>query len=233
MTEQTPWFIGELRIDEPITTITDLLVTVVCFYAYFKLKNLNRTDLSNKLLGYYFLGMGISTLIGGIAGHAFYYALNFYWKLPGWLFSMVSITMIERVVILQCSQFLSETWTKFLARLNLLELLIFMGLAFGALQMHPEDPSIAFKYVEIHSAYGLLGVVFSLSWLLYAKTKNKGAKIFLYAVGLCAIAAVIFIKELGIHRNFNHADLAHCFMAVAAYLFYKGGLHLNPVGKTA
>ena len=33
--------IGDLRIDEPITTLTDLLFIGVCFFAFFKTKNIS------------------------------------------------------------------------------------------------------------------------------------------------------------------------------------------------
>lgn len=227
--EQASWHIAGLRIDEPITTLTDLLVSLVCFYALNQIRKRMPPSTTKTLMAWYFLGMGLATMVGGIAGHAFLYALSPAWKLPGWLFSMLAITAIERVMIINCKPLIPEAWGKFLDKLNILELVVFVGLTIGTLNLHPENHSLAFKYVEIHSAYGLLGVVFTLSLLHYRRTKNKGAKFFMIAVGHCALAAVIFIEKIGIHANFNHADVSHVFMAISAFYFYRGSLHLTEV----
>ena len=73
------YFLG-LRIDEPVTTVTDLIVSAVCFYAFYQL---HRIPLKNKVhwnLKYYFLSMGMATLIGGVIGHGFLYLFSFAWK---------------------------------------------------------------------------------------------------------------------------------------------------------
>ncbi|MEA2106203.1 MAG: hypothetical protein U9P82_05720 [Bacteroidota bacterium] len=70
--EQPSIFIQNIRIDEPVTTLTDLFVSFVCFYAFYKL---NKIPIRNKVhlyLRYYFLSMGIATAIGGIVGHGFF-----------------------------------------------------------------------------------------------------------------------------------------------------------------
>jgi hypothetical protein len=95
-------FIDGIRIDEPVTSITDILVSVVCFYSLFKLKEPSEDDLVRTVRYYfrrYFLLMGISTFYGGCIGHAFLYMLSFSWKLPGWLLSMISMNFLERAMI--------------------------------------------------------------------------------------------------------------------------------------
>ncbi|MFT7614195.1 MAG: hypothetical protein ACI9J3_003177, partial [Parvicellaceae bacterium] len=88
-----------LRIEEPITMATDFLVGIVCFYALFRLmqkkkKNQVKGDPTVfQFLKYFFLLMGISTILGGLLGHGFNYALNIYWKLPYWGVSMFSVAL--------------------------------------------------------------------------------------------------------------------------------------------
>src|SRR5690606_15052511 len=105
----------------------------------------------HNLVLLYFLLMGIATLIGGIIGHGFLYALSFYWKLPGWLLSMLAINFLERVMIRFSKPVLTSGGAKFFSWFNVAELVVFAALAFGTLD---------FLYVEIHSTYGLLVVVF-------------------------------------------------------------------------
>ena len=83
MIELTSIDIAGIKILEPVTTITDLLVTVVCFYAFFHLRTHSHKQTKHvKFYRYFFLFMGLATLLGGIIGHAFLYLFTFAWKVP-------------------------------------------------------------------------------------------------------------------------------------------------------
>ena len=71
-----------IRVDEPITTLTDLFVAAMCIYAFFKL---NKIPVQNKMHTYlkvYFISMGIATTVGGIVGHGFLYLFDYNTALP-------------------------------------------------------------------------------------------------------------------------------------------------------
>lgn len=237
--EQPSIFPFGLRIDEPVTTITDLMVSFVCFYAFYKL---NKIEVHNKVhlyLRYYFLSMGIATAIGGLIGHGFLYLFNTQWqspegfvniiskifgedllkevanpwKLPGWLTSMFSIALVERASIEYARPLINKKVGSFFAYLNVIELLTFVTLTFVTLN---------FFFVEIHSAYGLLIVVTSFNLIVYIRTKKKGSKLFLIAVGLSAIGALFFMNQWGIGPWFNHFDVSHVLMTFSAIFFYIG-----------
>ena len=72
-----------IRIDEPIVTLTDLIVSVSCFIFAYKIHHKNGSEKVFTYFKLYFLIMGIATALGGLIGHAFLYQFNFYWKLPG------------------------------------------------------------------------------------------------------------------------------------------------------
>ncbi|MCB0284890.1 MAG: hypothetical protein KDF60_20085 [Calditrichaeota bacterium] len=200
-------------IHEPMMTMTDLLVSTVCFFAWFQLKNLPKNHLIKRLLLIYFLSMGTATAVGGLVGHAFIEYLNLYYKLPGWFTSMLSIMVLERACIELARQYINPALGKFFARLNIIELLIFMYLSFSTLN---------FFFVELHSAYGL-AVVFGFSLFVYKKTNHIGCKLFLYAVGFSFIAGAFYMFKIGIGPWFTHTDIAHVFMALSAWYFYLGG----------
>jgi hypothetical protein len=65
-------YIGDLRIDEPITTLTDLLFIGVCFMAFFKTKHVAHEKAAN-IYRWFFLLTGASTLVAALIGHAFLY----------------------------------------------------------------------------------------------------------------------------------------------------------------
>lgn len=206
-----------IRIDEPITTLTDLFVTAVCFYAFFRLRGIPNQSKMHTYLKIYFVSMGIATAVGGLVGHGFFYAFNYnmYWKLPGWFTSMVSIAMLERASIEYARKLIKPRLGNFFAWLNIIELITFMVITFTTLN---------FFFVEVHSAYGLLVVTTSFNLYVYSKTRLPGSKNFLIAVGVSALSALIFMNEWGLHKWFNHFDISHIFMTVGAWFFYRGSM---------
>lgn len=208
-----------LLIEEPVTTLTDLLVTAICLYAFFKLGKIANKQPVKTYLRIYFLSMGIATAIGGLIGHGFFYAFdyNMYWKLPGWLTSMVSIAMLERASIEYSRRLINKKTGVVFAWLNITELFTFMVITLV---------SQNFFFVEVHSAYGLLVVVSGFNFYIYYNTKSKGSKLFLIAVGFSAISALVFMNKWGISKWFNHFDISHVVMTISAWYFYRGAKYI-------
>ena len=220
MNEQPAIEIFGIQILEPVTTFTDLIISAVCFYAFYKLSGIPVKNRVHFFLRYYFLSMAMATAIGGLLGHGFSYLFSDEnligvspWKLPGWLISMISIALLERASIESARKIIDPKIGKFFAWLNIIELLTFMTITFITLN---------FFFVEVHSAYGLLVVVAGFNAFIYYKIRSKGSKLFLIAVGISALAAIIFMNEWGINKWFNHFDISHCLMAISAYFFYLG-----------
>ncbi len=202
-----------IRIDEPVVTITDLLVSVLCFIYAYKIHKSGKKEKTFLFFKIYFFVMGIATLFGGVIGHAFLYAFSFYWKLPGWITSMISIMFVERAAIEHTRIWLKDSYVKILGIINILEFLTFLTLTITTLD---------FFFVEFHTGYGLMFVVLSLEGFLYLKTKNEGSKFMLIGVFFAALAAIFFMNKISPHPWFNYISTSHIFMAVAATFFYIG-----------
>lgn len=211
-------YLSGIRIDEPIVTLTDLLVSALCFiFAY----NLHKSGKQGKVFLYfkiYFLVMGIATALGGIIGHAFMYNFSFYWKLPGWITSMISIMFVERAAIEHTRIRLSEQIVKAFRIVNILEFLTFLTLTIATLN---------FFFVEFHSGYGLMFVVLSLEGYLFLKTRNVASKFMLIGVAFAAIAALFFMTKTSFHQWFNYLSISHVLMATAAWFFYLGAIRID------
>ncbi len=207
-----------IRVLEPMTTLTDLIVSAVCFYAFFRLMKINRPDLHFKFMKWFFLTMGIATTLGGLIGHGFLYLFTFAWKLPGWLTSMLSISLLERASIEYAKPLLRPRFRKIMDWANIIELITFMVLTFSTLN---------FRFVEIHSAFGLLVINTPLHLYVYWKTRSKGSGIMLIAIGFAMISALIFMNEVTLHKWFNYLDFSHILMAFGAYFFYRAALNLK------
>nr|WP_321356556.1 hypothetical protein [uncultured Draconibacterium sp.] len=218
MEEINTIFLFGIKIDEPIVTLTDLLVSVLCFIFAYKIHSNNKSEKVFTYFKLYFLIMGIATAFGGLIGHAFLYHFNFYWKLPGWITSMLSIMFVERAAIEHTRIQLSKKIVQLLSILNIIEFLTFLTLTIITLN---------FFFVEFHSGYGLMFVVLSLEGLLYIKTRNKASKLILIGVAFAAVAALFFMNKISIYQWFNHISASHVLMAVAAWFFYLGASKIN------
>lgn len=207
-----------VRIDEPVVTLTDLMVTAVCFVSAYKIHKSGKQERTFLYFKIYFFTMGIATLLGGIIGHAFFYLFSFYWKLPGWIVSMISIMFVERAVIEHTRIWLKKSIVRVLGIINILEFLTFLTLTITSLD---------FFFVEFHSGYGLMFVVLSLEGFLFLKTKNTASKYMLTGVGFAALAALFFMTRISPHQWFNYLCISHVFMAAAATLFYIGAKKID------
>jgi hypothetical protein len=207
-----------IRIDEPVTAATDLVVSAVCFIIFYRLQKAALPGKTQLFLKYYFLLMGTATFFGGVVGHGFLYLFGFAWKLPGWIISMLSVALIERASIGHAQPFLKPNVGKFFLVLNIVELVTVMTVTIVTLN---------FRWVEFHSGYGLLAIVLPFHLFVYYKTKDRGSLIFIGAVLVASVAALIFMNRISLHMWFNHLDISHVFMAVAACVFYRGTLLLR------
>lgn len=216
-------FILGLRIQEPVTTLTDLFITVACYYGYYRIKKAGFNDNSRRYLKLYFLLMGTATALGGLLGHGFLYFFGMPWKIPGWFVSMIGIMFIERSAIEHSSKFISKKMRRFFLRANLWELAIMMSLAAYTLN---------FLFVEIHSAYGVLGTVFAFHVYVYRKTKDIGSGYMIWGIGLLIMATFIYNYPIVLHKWFTHDDFAHILMTIATVLFMYGGLNYGKVPDT-
>ncbi len=216
--QQPSIYILGIRIDEPMTTFTDLIVSFVCFYAFYKLSKKNLPGRTQFFFKYYFLLMGIATGIGGLIGHGFLYLFSFSWKLPGWITSMISVALIERSAIQHAKPFIKPGVGKTFLAINVIELIIIMAITMATLN---------FKWVEFHSGYGLLAIVAPFHLWVYYKTRDRGSLFVLGGVALASLAALFYMNQISLHTWFNYLDISHTVMAIAAYVFYLGAENLG------
>lgn len=203
---------------EPMVTFTDLWITAVCVYAFIQLVKLGKTGKVHQYMRMYFLIMALATFLGGILGHALQHVVGLAWKLPGWLISMLSVMSIERASIMHASPIVNQKFAKFLGVANIIELLTFAVLSFSTLN---------FFFIQVHSAYGLGLIVLPLHFWVYWNTRNEGSRIIFLSVIFATLAAFFYTSEIGIHKWFNHLDLAHTVMAISLYFFYRGARKLD------
>lgn len=211
-----------IRIDEPIATVTDLLVSAVCLYAYFGMKRRGLNAWSQIHFRRYFLLVSIATALGGLIGHGFLYAFSFAWKLPGWIVGIVSVALVERSAISHAKGLIRPEIATFFLVFNIIEMVAILVITIVTMD---------FKWVEYHNAYGLIINVAGFHGYTWYRTRDPGSFIILGAVGISAIASVVFTNRLSLHTWFNYLDASHVLLALAAYVMYRGAIRLNTKGQ--
>lgn len=205
-------------IDEPIAMFTDIIVALVCFYAFYQLSKRKLPGRAQLYFRLYFLLMGVATFLGGVIGHGFLYALSFEWKLPGWIIGMLAVALIQHAAIAHARPLIKPHFGNYFLAFNLIELLTLMILT---------TVTLDFKWVELHSVYGLLAIVSTFHAYIYYRTKDKGSLIILLGLAITGIASLVFKNKLSIHSWFNYQDLSHSLMAIAAYVLYLAAIRLQ------
>lgn len=222
MQQQPSIEISGIIIQEPIVTLTDLIVASVCITSYFVLAKQKRNDIVFLISKYSMLLLGLATLVGGILGHAFNYALGKEWKLMGWLMSMISVAMFERAAIFYARRHMNSSISKFFSTLNIIELIVLISLTIYTLNFH---------LVEVHGLYGMLIVVASFHGYVYHKSKDQASRYILIGVLFCALAASAHVFKLAISIWFNHLDLGHVMLAVGCINFHQGFMRLKETDR--
>jgi uncharacterized protein DUF6962 len=201
-----------LRIDEPVIAATDMLVTGVCLYAWFKLRQIPNQERPFRLFRLYFLLLGLATCWGGLVTHAFFYLFTDVWRTPGWLTGMVAITLLAFAFLGYHKPLISEDTR------SILFMVVTVELAFVAVATLV---TLHFRWTSMHTAFGLLGIVAPLSVMAYRKNKDKVSQMSLWAVSIFCVSGLVFTLKLSPHIWFNHVDLAHVFIAIAIFVFYR------------
>jgi uncharacterized membrane protein len=204
-----------VRVDEPVTSGTDIIVGLIGIFAYLKTKGKNERHV--RYYSYFFLFMALSTFCAALIGHAFNYRFGgVSAKVPGWILGIIGIGLSQFAALFHTRSLLGDSTFRILFILNALEILAVTILIF----IIP-----TFVIVEIHSGFGLVIMVCILEGINYSKTKSILSRNMLIGVGFAVLAVATHIARLAPSVWFNHLDVSHVFMALGLYTMYKGVRH--------
>lgn len=211
------FFLGGIPISEPISCLTDWLVAIVAFAAFWRLrkKQFVASPARNWWLGY-FLMLGFCTFFGGLFGHALLLNGPFgMMKMPGWLFGMGSVVCMEMAFFWLSTSFLDKKWQFFLPRIIAVQAILCLFMVVGRLK---------FDWVQMHAFFGVAFVVGPLAGLIFQKTGHRGSREIFRAIGVMMLASLVFSLKIGQLGHFCHVDWAHLLWAVATFFFYRAAV---------
>ena len=193
-------------------TLTSVLVASFCLLAWFRLGRCTESGDTSRLFRLFFLLMGLSTLIGGIVGHAFMHSLPQVCKAPGWGLGMLAVSAFEQVSILRARSFMPAKAIRALTALNIAQLAVALLVVYATLW---------FPAVEIHSAFGLLLVVAPLETRLFLRNRDVTSRHILTGILMLVAGVVVHILKISACTWFCFFDIAHLFMCAAVWMFMK------------
>ena len=214
-------YLGNLRIDEPVTAIANLMFAGLCLFAFLNTKE-QRHFIGPNLYRWFILAIGLSAVIAAFIGHGFLYHFGFGAKIYGWEANVIGVAFAQTAAIYHTKPSIKESVFKILLIVNYIQIAIALILTYTI---------FSFVVVEIHSAISLLLIVCVLEGMHYKRTKSVLSKYMLIGVGVTVLAVIVHVCKLAISVWFNHLDLSHIIMCGSIYCFYRG-VKLNTNSKS-
>ncbi len=213
-------YIGALRIAEPVIALTGLGIAVICLYAWWRLRLAPGPVLAQRWMTRFFGLMAISSVLGPVLGHAFYYWAGFPGKYACWVFSIFSLGALAQASIEHARPLLPRAVFPWLTGANL---------AGVAVAVNAAGLSHSYHWVEAHSALAILGFMLPLEGYVFARRKDPGSRLLLFSVPVAVVALVPVLLKWSPSVWFSYFDVGHVLLYGCFWLMYRGALHLRQV----
>jgi len=195
-------FLG-VRIYEPMTVLTNFILTGMCWYFFKKLKANDR----NWAL--FFLFLACSTFFAAI-GHGYADTLDNPVKFVARIFAILSVMFGGVASIRTLSNLRSRN---LLTAFMFVQSLVFLGWLIAVNTFVP---------IKLNSVVGLGVIVLGIH--LYHLIREKAARDLWIVTGILvsASAAIVNTYQIGLSPNFTYHDVGHVVMMVGLLIMYQG-----------
>jgi hypothetical protein len=222
--DKIEWSVGRFTFLEPNVFLTDIIMSLFCFYFGWRLYHkTNRLEKTKWWIAFFWL-FALSSFAGGL-GHFMFAHWGVNGKFASWITSFPSIYFIERAMI---SAEPNENNQRFYVRLAnakmLLMILVFASVCVIAdLNLKPEK---GFLPIAANTIIGVSATTGFLGWL-YAKKLHHAFNDFLIGMLIILPSAFVFLLKINISPWFDKNDLSHVFITLGLYFFYRGAMKVE------
>jgi len=206
--ESTAIAFFNIKILEPSTFVSDMILGLSCFLFYKYIQRISKTK-AHRNFSYFFLFMALSGFIGAF-GHSLFLYTGKTLQCFGWLMSGIGVYFIENGFF---SRLTGEFNKRFFSRFIRAKLLLFALIILI---------SMNFLFVKINTAFGLIVMV---APFLIIKYFGQGSKNYLYILSgifLAIIPALLHSLKLKLDSWMQMNDINHYFLIVCFFLIYLG-----------
>lgn len=209
--------LGNLTINEPMTSLTDIFLSVIAFILFSKVKKNCAKGLFFNSWAMFFLFMGISTSIGTFA-HGFNDAWgntvhNILWMLMNMSVSMAVFFSLQATIIFMST---NKYWDRLLRITNII---ILIGFIISTLAWNN------FEILKIHTAIGVAAIFITHIVAMFQKHYGSGRIVIAFSLSLFTI--IIHTYQFSFSEWFNYKDISHVLMMASLILIYTGVLKMS------
>lgn len=200
-----------LQLQEPMAVITNSMIAVFCFIAYFRLRKWEGA--ANRWWRLFYLIFGVSTFLGGM-GHALFPYFGMYGKFPSWTLGCLANVCAARGM-LELTPGAEPKRSEILFVWAKSGLLLVLAII-----------TQKFLFVAVDAILTYIVYTGIFAWQLRKKGLEE-MKFMVIGVIILLPSAFIFLLKLNPHKWLNKDDLSHLLMLVCIYFFYKGMMLLG------
>ncbi|HLO46143.1 DUF6962 family protein [Lacihabitans soyangensis] len=206
-------FIEQLRtvLSEPVTSLTDLLLSISCFYFFFSIQKLNDNCSSQSHWLKFYLFLGFSTLLGALSHGIFERHNNAFYN-SVWL--VMQVTAGFSTFFAQAAAFgelKNENVRKWMLGLSIFQMLIFLPSVFYFFD---------FRVVAVNSLIAMTQMVVVFFPLKLENWVHRTYISFGFIISFLTI--YVHAQKLSFSKWFNHNDISHVIMYVSILLIFRG-----------
>ncbi len=218
-------FIGSFEWREPVTTLTDALVSLVAIYAVIMYSRYKGEKSNNyNFFKAYFICFSFGMMSAAWFGHGLVAYVGVKWKVIGWVFSATGHLFFSLASLMQIRPIIRPSAH------NIIKTILFTQYAvFVFLMIHPSFSQ--FIYTQMSSVFSLIGLILPMQFFNYMKTKEKGSLIITIAILCGLIPGILYNTQFSISRWYNYHDISHTIVAGIMFLMFLGTSRLTMLEK--
>jgi hypothetical protein len=194
-----------------MTILTNMFIGAFCLYAFLKLRRY-KMSLSSQW-SFFFLFIGISSLVGSLAHGAHFQLGDDFFRTTVFLMNAVSL-----IAIYFCFK-AANTWfsmkknepNKYITYLVILWIAILLVISYVKGN---------FVLIKVHA-----GIVLTYSLIVHIITHKRGFAGSAYIAGgilISFLSIVVHSLKWSLHEWFNYKDISHIIMLISLMFIYKG-----------
>lgn len=204
----TDIYLWGLRLQEPGSIISDILLGMACIIFFYKLTN-QKEHKQQKFIALFFLYLGISSFFAAFA-HGFFYYFKIYLHIVSWFFSGLSIFYLQ---LGSANLFLKKKFKAAYLLFIKTQFFIYLVLIFTY---------SGFEIVKLNFVISMLGIITPIFLIDYFRNKYSFNFYVILGIFMAIIPSLYHKVNYEFGYIFNMNDLSHIFLILCIFFVFLG-----------
>ncbi|MFT5156281.1 MAG: hypothetical protein ACI9NN_000314 [Bacteroidia bacterium] len=211
-------FLGDFEWREPVTTLTDFLVALVCWfavYSFVKAPKNQRVRPYHTIFIFYFLSFAIGMTSAAWFGHGLQAYVSPRFKIIGWCFGATGLMLLQQGSFYLVEGCVQRAWMRSAIRAAF----VVQWFTFLVLAIHPSTSQ--FMVAQINSTLAIIGTILPMHLINYRTNNDARSRLVLGAIAFSLIPGVVYSQQLSFGRWCNYHDISHILMATFMFFMFR------------